>query len=91
MLDFVKAHAGANYILKLRHSQAVITTNPDAKKPNPDGEYNFDKVHFRYPLRRNIPVLSGLDLKVRNITSQIPSLMAKFCRNRSSLVRPSPS
>jgi len=65
--DFVKAHAGANYILKLRHSQAVITTNPDARKSDPEGEYHFDKIHFRYPLRRNIPVLQGLDLKVGDL------------------------
>lgn len=63
----VKAHAGANYILKLRHSQAVISTNPDAKRPNPEGGYTFDKLHFRYPLRKNVPVLQGMDLKVRNV------------------------
>jgi len=65
-IDIVKAHSGGNYILKLRHSHALISNDSDAKQPEPKGDYTFDKIHFRYPLRKNVPVLQGLDLKVAN-------------------------
>lgn len=63
-IDIVKAHSGGNYILKLRHSRALISSDSNAKQPDPKGDYTFDKIHFRYPLRKNVPVLQGLDLKV---------------------------
>lgn len=63
-LDITKAHAGGNYILKLRYSQAQIANDPDAKKPDPDSGYRFNKVHFRYPMRNHVSVLRGLNLEV---------------------------
>ncbi|KAF7189265.1 ABC multidrug transporter MDR5 [Pseudocercospora fuligena] len=64
-----RAHAGGNYILKLRQSTATIVDRPDAKTPSFSQGYTFNNVHFEYPQRKGVSVLASLDLKIRPLTS----------------------
>ncbi|KAI9146794.1 ABC multidrug transporter MDR5 [Paramyrothecium foliicola] len=63
--NITKAHAGGNYILKLRESKASITDTPDGHDPDPGADFHFDHVHFRYPQRQHVPVLQGLQLDIK--------------------------
>ncbi|KAH7322493.1 ATP-binding cassette, subfamily B, member 1 [Stachybotrys elegans] len=63
--NITKAHAGGNYILKLRETKASITDSPDAHNPDAGAEFHFDHVYFRYPQRRHVPVLQGLHLDIK--------------------------
>jgi ABC-type multidrug transport system fused ATPase/permease subunit len=67
--DITKAHAGGNYILNLRHRHPSILDSHDARDPDSEGAIEFHDVHFRYPLRKNVPVLRGIDLTVSRLQS----------------------
>lgn len=78
LADITKARAGGNYVLALRHRRTDISDDPDAHDPDTRADYNFHCVHFHYPLRADIPVLKGVDLKVSLLHRHYHSLEFEF-------------
>ncbi|KAI9594132.1 P-loop containing nucleoside triphosphate hydrolase protein [Syncephalis fuscata] len=64
--DIAKAKIAALEIFELLDRVSEIDpTNPDGKTvTNFTGEVTADSVHFRYPARKSVKVLRGIDLKV---------------------------
>lgn len=78
LADITKARAGGNYILALRNRRTEISDDPGARDPDAKGGYDIDSVHFRYPLRPDISVLKGVDLKVSLLHKYYSRLMFKL-------------
>ena len=66
--NYNKAKVAANRIFALlRRVPLIDASSPDGLKlTNVDGNVDFAKVEFRYPTRRNVQVLQGLDLAVKS-------------------------
>jgi ATP-binding cassette, subfamily B (MDR/TAP), member 1 len=67
MLDTTKAHAAANQILYLREQESPINSSTGIQIPADATEIaiEFRDVRFVYPTRPDIPVLRGLNFKIR--------------------------
>lgn len=66
--NYNKAKVAANRIFALlRRVPLIDASSPDGLKlANVDGNVDFAKVEFRYPTRRNVQVLQGLDMAVKS-------------------------
>ncbi|EEB08222.1 leptomycin efflux transporter Pmd1 [Schizosaccharomyces japonicus yFS275] len=64
--DITKATASSNAIKKLftHYPKIDIWSDEGLKVETIKGSIEFQEVHFRYPTRRHVPVLQGLNLKI---------------------------
>ncbi|KAJ2949200.1 hypothetical protein O0L34_g6145 [Tuta absoluta] len=64
--NFQKGTRAAGRVIVLLNRESKITdpAQPAVENFKGSGEASLQGVHFRYPTRRNIPVLQGLDLEV---------------------------
>lgn len=65
--DLTKGTNAANYLFWLKGLQPLITETPENSESGPKHRAEgiaFDAVKFCYPLRRDQPVLRGINLKV---------------------------
>ncbi|KAI5635208.1 ABC transporter transmembrane region domain-containing protein [Phthorimaea operculella] len=64
--NFQKGTRAAGRVIVLLNRQSKVTdpAQPAVENFKGSGEASLQAVHFRYPTRRNIPVLRGLDLEV---------------------------